>query len=290
MLNRIAFFAVLAIGFIACEPSEAGHTELGALPQADYTMTYIDSNNVQFTSNSTGDPFLFSWDIEGVGTYTGETVDVFIGSIGVYNVKHTVFNQGGSASTTGTVEIYKEGPPPCVGAMEWLTECSQRTWKIAPQAGALWVGSDDGVQWWAIDATGPTARPCTFNDEWTFEADGDMVYNSNGDFWGEPVMGFSPEGCFTESDFTASQEGWKSGTHGFEIIPATATSPEQLKVTGTGAFIGLHKVANDMEVGQPISAIIYDIVSMTEIDGDRYMEIDIDYGPGRWRFTLYSES
>jgi hypothetical protein len=45
-----------------------------------------------------------------------------------------------------------------------------------------------------------------------------------------------------------------------------------------------------MEVGQPISAIIYDIVSMTEIDGDRYMEIDIDYGPGRWRFTLYSES
>ena len=83
MLKRIALFAVLAVGFIACEPSEAGHTELGALPQADYTMTYIDSNNVQFTSNSTGDPFLFSWEIEGVGTYTGETVDVFIGSIGV---------------------------------------------------------------------------------------------------------------------------------------------------------------------------------------------------------------
>ena len=44
-------------------------------------MTYIDSNNVQFTSNSTGDPFLFSWEIEGVGTYTGETVDVFILSV-----------------------------------------------------------------------------------------------------------------------------------------------------------------------------------------------------------------
>jgi len=29
---------------------------------------------------------------------------------------------------------------------------------------------------------------------------------------------------------------------------------------------------------------------MTEINGNRYMEVQIDYGPGLWRFTLYSES
>ena len=74
MLKKIALFSLVALGFIACEPSEAGHTELGALPQADYSLTYIDSNTVQMVSTSTGDPFLYQWEIDGVGTYTGESV------------------------------------------------------------------------------------------------------------------------------------------------------------------------------------------------------------------------
>ena len=140
MLKKITLFSLLALGFIACEPSEAGHTELGALPQADYSLNYIDSNTVQLASTSTGDPFLYQWEIDGVGTYTGESVEVFIGSMGTYDVSHTVFNQGGSASATGQIEILKDGPMPCIGAMEWLTECTSRTWKLAPQAGSLWVG------------------------------------------------------------------------------------------------------------------------------------------------------
>ena len=70
MLKKITLFSLLALGFIACEPSEAGHTELGALPQADYSLTYIDSNTVHWFQHSTGDPFLFQWEIDGVGTYT----------------------------------------------------------------------------------------------------------------------------------------------------------------------------------------------------------------------------
>ena len=84
MLKKIAFFTILALGFASCEPREKSHTELGALPVEDYQMTYIDSNTVQLTSNSTENQFLFSWEIEGVGTYTGQTVDVFIGDICVY--------------------------------------------------------------------------------------------------------------------------------------------------------------------------------------------------------------
>ena len=168
MLKKIALFSLVALGFIACEPSEAGHTELGALPQADYSLTYIDSNTVQMVSTSTGDPFLYQWEIDGVGTYTGESVEVFIGTMGTYDVSHTVFNQGGSASATGQIEILKDGPMPCIGAMEWLTECTSRTWKLAPQEGSLWVGPDANTTWWAIPATGPTDRPCLFNDEWIF--------------------------------------------------------------------------------------------------------------------------
>ena len=53
MLKKITLFSLLALGFIACEPSEAGHTELGALPTAEFTITEVDSNTVRFTSNST---------------------------------------------------------------------------------------------------------------------------------------------------------------------------------------------------------------------------------------------
>jgi hypothetical protein len=36
-------------------------------------------------------------------------------------------------------------------------------------------------------------------------------------------------------------------------------------------------------------SVTYDILSMTDIAGDRYMEIECDFGGGLWRFTLYSE-
>ena len=52
-------------------------------------------------------------------------------------------------------------------------------------------------------------------------------------------------------------------------------------------------MANGAEVSGPQQEITYDILSMTEIDGKRYMEIEIGFqasGEGLWRFTLYSES
>ena len=89
---------------------------------------------------------------------------------------------------------------------------------------------------------------------------------------------------------TGTLEGWKSGTHGYQVIPANNAHPDQIKVVGTGAFLGLHKVANGAEVSTPQTEITYDILSMTDVAGDRYMEIEVNFGPGLWRFTLYSES
>lgn len=292
MFKKITLFSLLALGFIACEPSEAGHTELGALPSAEFTITEVDSNTVRFTSNSTGAPFLFQWEIDGVGTYSGEETEVFVGSKGMYEVTHRVFNQGGSDTAKGQFEIFKDGPPPCAGVVEWLTECSSRTWKLAPQAGAIWVGTAAGSQFWAIDANGPTDRPCMFNDEWTFNDDGTFAYEANGDFWGEPFFGFNPEGCFNEAMLQGNLAAWQDGTHAFEIIPGNGPLPDQLKVSGLGAFVGLHKVANGTEVSEPVSSITYDILSMTEINGERFIELEIIYNSAGnvWRFTLYSQS
>jgi hypothetical protein len=75
LMKALKLFAVLASAFAiaSCEPTVPGKTELGPLPTADYTMTYIDSNNIRLESQSSGEPFMFQWNVEGVGTFSGES-------------------------------------------------------------------------------------------------------------------------------------------------------------------------------------------------------------------------
>ena len=292
-MKAFKLFSVLAAtaALVACEPTVPGKTELGPLPTADYTMTYIDSNNIQLTSVNTGDPFLFQWEIDGVGTFEGEQADVFIPKIGVYDIKHSVFNQGGHATAEGQVEIFKDADFVCTGAAEFMTDCTDRTWKLAPQAGSLWVGPPDGsTTWWAIGGTAATDRPCAYDDEWTFNSDGDMIYDTQGDIWAETYMGVATDGCQPESVLTGPKAAWASGTHGFEIIPGGGPNGEdQIIVNGMGGFIGLPKAANSGEVSSPVASITYDILSMTDDGTARYMEIQCNCTSLLWRFTLYSE-
>ena len=288
---KLLAFAVAAIAFTACEPSVPSKTELGELPTAGYTVTEIDSNTVRLTSNSSGEPFLYQWEVEGVGVFTGEEVDVFISTIGVYNVEHKVFNQGGHDVATGTVEIFRDAPLICEGAAEFLTDCTLRTWKMAPIAGCLWVGPVDGSQtWWFLPASGPVDRPCLFNDEWTFDKDAKLTYDTKGDLWAETYMGVAADGCQPESFLTGDKADWGSGVHDFEVIPdAGVAGMGQLKLIGSGAFIGLPKATNVGQVSSPVADITYDILSMTDDGTARYMEIEVNYGDGLWRFTIYSE-
>lgn len=288
---KLFAFAAVAALFASCEPAVPGKTELGELPTAGYTQSMVDSNTVRLTSNSTGEPFLYQWEVEGVGTYTGEEVDVFLSSIGTYNIEHKVFNQGGHDVATGTVEIFRDAPLICEGAAEFLTDCESRIWKMAPIEGALWVGPSDGsMTWWAIPASGPADRPCLFDDEWTFTKDAEMVYDTKGDIWAETYMGVAADGCQPESFLTGAKAAWASGSHMFEVIPdAGVAGLGQLKVVGQGAFIGLPKATNGGEVTSPVGSITYDILNMTDDGTARYMEVEVNFGGGLWRFTIYSE-
>jgi hypothetical protein len=102
-------------------------------------------------------------------------------------------------------------------------------------------------------------------------------------------MGVTADGCHPESVLTGAQAAWGSGTHAFSLLPASATTPDQLKMEGLGAFIGLPKAANGGEVFSPINSITYDILSTNEdANGVRTMEIEVNWGNGLWRFTLQS--
>ena len=284
------FAAVGLMATVACEPYEAKKSELGDLPTASFTVTMVDSNTVQLTSTATGDPFMYNWEVSNGTLAEGAEATITISRAGTYTVKHYVFNQGGMAVDSAQVVISRDAAPPCTGLVEFMTSCTERTWKLAPIAGSLWVGPPDASEtWWAIGATAATDRPCAYNDEWVFKADGSVVYDTKGDIWAETYMGVAADGCFPESVLTGAQAAWGSGTHAFTLMPATATAPDQLKMEGLGAFIGIPKAANGGQVVSPINSITYDILWTDEdANGVRSMEIEVNWGTGLWRYTLQS--
>lgn len=289
-ITRLLSLALLA-AFAACQPFEEDKTPLGALPAASFTLTMIDSNTVQLQSTATGEPFMYRWEVSNGALAEGTEATVEITRAGTYTVKHYVFNQGGMAVDSAQVVISRDAAPPCTGLMEFMTSCTERTWTLAPTAGSLWVGPPDGSQtWWAIGGTAATDRPCAYNDEWVFKADGSVVYDTKGDIWAETYMGVAADGCFPESVLTGAQAAWGSGTHAFTLMPATATAPDQLKMEGLGAFIGLPKATNGAEVFVPVNSITYDVLSANEDAGTgvRTMEIEVNWGGGLWRYTLAS--
>lgn len=280
--------ALLLFGFAACDPVVESKIDIGTPPQASFSYEYIDSNTVRFINTTTDDHFLVSWDFGALGTSDTTSLDKFFQNSGDYPVSLTVFGKGGSSSVTQTVSIERDAPPPCVGTTQFLTNCSSRTWKLNPDAGALFVGPDDGsgATWWSNPAGDVAARACDFNDEYILHADGTFEYKTLGDFFGETYMGVGTNDCYPDADMPADRAAWLSGTHAFQVLPGAT---EQLQVNGLGAFMGLRKAANGAEVNFPQTSVTYDIVEMRSEATKDILVIQVSFGAGLWRFTLASD-
>lgn len=155
------------------------------------------------------------------------------------------------------------------------------TWKIAPEAGSLGVGPNQGdISWWAIDANGVIQRACYFDDEYVFGANGSFSNVMQGETWLEGWQGVSPDGCGTP---VAPHDGSAAATYVYNA------STETLTLNGKGAYMGLPKVFNGGELTNPDDApesITY-IIDLSD-DGST-MILDISIGGGWWRFKLIKE-
>lgn len=287
-MKKITFYTLISCLFLmtACEPSIEDKIDIGLPPQADFSIEYIDANNVRLINTTIEDNFIASWDLGSFGVRTGNEVVLIFPDMGEYFVTLSVFGKGGSGDVTKAINITQDAAGACDGAMEFISACSTKTWKLNPAEGALWVGPNQTAMWWQNSAADVISRPCDWNDEFTFSSDGVYTYVSNGDFWGEPYSGITPESCQPITALSADRATWGDGTHAFEVIPGVIP---KLKVTGDGAFIALRKAANGMEVTQPISEVIYDITDMRTVGGVDILELEINYGVGIWRFTLASQ-
>ena len=148
-------------------------------------------------------------------------------------------------------------------------------WKLAPEAGALGVGPGLGdIGWWSNSAADVDGRACLFDDTYTFGADDSFSNNMGDATWLEGWQG-AAEGCGAP---IAPHDGSNPATYVYDATAGTLT------VTGDGAHIGLAKVHNTGEDGNSGGSITYTVTELT----DTTMTLDINFGPGYWRFKLVS--
>lgn len=288
-INRqICLVALLsATIFSACKYDVA---DMMPKPDAAFTVTPITGqvNKYLLTSTSTNS-YRYDWD-KATGSYIqGKQIDtVYFPDRGTYKIRLLAYGQSGldTASQMLTVTI---DDPAAITPFKILTNNSDRTWKLAPEAGALWIGPSDYSQtWWANNLADVTTRSCLFNDEYTFSKVGSVfAFNNKGDFYvdeegGNPhPAGMPAVGCYAPSAIPAQFQAWSnSNSFTFEVI-----NNNQLKVTGTGAHLGLYKAGTtNAAVPAPEASVTYQIVSLTP----SRMVLKLDYGWGAWQFTFVS--
>lgn len=279
-----AAFGILAM--VACNPYTPKKMTLGAPPTASFTITEGTEMNTYTLKSTSTDAFLYKWDLGNGTTGDGESVDVFYQFAGEYTVKLTALGEGGSDTIVKTITVAEDAPLPCTGIALALTGCGSKKWKLAPEANALWVASDINASvWfgWGNGAADVNARSCLFNDTYTFNADGTVTYDDTDDLWADtdnngnvtPAdLGLNP-GCNAAADWPAAYADWMGGQFQFSITDSVLT------LIGSGAHLGLYKVANGQEVTTPQPSISYNILSIT----DERMVVWVDFGVGVWRFT-----
>lgn len=285
--KRILYTVIIlsiGISFFSCEYDTR---ELGPKPVAAFTVTPVAGQvNKYLLSSSSQNAFRYDWDkANGSGYVQGKVIDtVYFPDKGDYTVRLFVFGHNGTDSAKQVVSVANDDPA-ALTPFKMLTGNSTRKWKLAPEAGALWIGPDAATTWWQNGLPDLTSRSCLFNDEYTFiKAGSALTYESKGDFYvdeegGNPhPAGMPAVGCYTNGTIPAQFQAWaNNGSYTFEVIGT------KLKVNGTGAHLGLYKAGTppDAALGAPASSVTYDIVSITPTR----LVLKLDYGWGAWRFT-----
>ena len=281
-LTALLFCAVL---ITSCEYDVR---DLAPKPVASFTVTPVAGAVNKFLLTSTSsNSFRYDWDKAGGSFVQGKAIDtVYFPDKGAYTVKLLAYGHGGMDSSSQVINVANDDPA-AITPFKLLTGNSSKKWKLAPEAGALWIGTSDfGTTYWGNSAGDVTARSCLFNDEYTFTKTGNaLTFDSKGDFYvdeeaGNPhPAGMPAVGCYANTAVPAQFRAWANdGSFTFEVI-----DNNKIKVNGTGAHLGLYKAANppDAAVGSPQSTITYQIVSITATR----LVIKLDYGWGAWRFT-----
>jgi hypothetical protein len=163
----------------------------------------------------------------------------------------------------------------------WWTFALERVRDTAPLEGkwvldgegAAGVGPAEGdISWWSADAAAVAARACWFDDVYEFNADGSFGNVLGDETWLEPFQGVAAEGCGAP---VAPHDGSNASIFQYDADAGT------LKLSGTGAHIGLAKTVNGSELTSPSAAPEFVTYNVVGLDGDA-MTLAIETASGTW--------
>ncbi len=292
------YVLLLSAAATGCRPDGKDYT-LQPMPQLDFEFVPGANANSYILVNKSSAPTQPRWESTNGTSLAGDSARIRFVFPGTYEVTMKAAAQGGIGSVTKSITINQSDPTACDPAnpLGFIASCTNKTWKLNPEAGAYKVGPGaNNGSWWTSGPGEPAARPCEFNDEYTFSFNqaGDFVYDNKGDVFGDGYLG-NGNGCQPNSALSAAHAPWASGNFKFTVSETGGINGlGQLTVIGVGAHIGLQKVHNGGEsTSGPVGdRIVYDILSMERnVGGQGYDLLTLGVhigGDGWWTFTLRS--
>jgi PKD repeat protein len=290
LLLSAAMFLMALTFWTSCKEEE----EAQVVASFTFTVDAVDFMKVTFT-NESQNYSLVSWDF-GDGSAASAEINPghTYAALGEYNVKLTATSSSGSVTDTYTAKVTITDPN---AELTKLVGETSKTWKLLRDVSTaqypLEVGPiDHSTIWWAYGLQEPLGvRPCMLNDEWTFNRDGSLVFDDKDDYWAEGSIypDDKDDACFSSLEPMINVDGvdvsaWSSGTHQFEL---GNTRGQTLRLIGTGAFLGLSKVATSAEVMVPQEEVTYQVLTLTDGAVDTLIvETTFNDGGGYWRFAL----
>ena len=284
--------------FIACGgDDDGGGTTDDPISSFQFEVSADNFLEVTF-SNFSQDADSYVWDFGDGNMSTAENPTHEYGASGDYTV--TLTASAGDQSATSSKDVTITDPNE---AAALLTGASSKTWKLFREGTAMSLGSDadNPASFWA-GLTNDGSRPCLYEQEYTFSADGTYEFDDMGMFWGEfGVFNNVPEctvnnlaeGCYDKASNPMINacgddvSAWGSGTYSFSYDPSIG----ELTVTGEGAFLGIPKLGTTGAVLTPESSVTAQ-VSIEEFTGYDVMSVVFDYGDNYWpiKFASYSDT
>lgn len=294
MKNYVSLYAIASLMFLlgACVEDEATMA-----PKARFTHE-ADADNYLMISfeNESVDAETYAWDFGDGSTSNEESPVHTYAEVGMYKVVLTI--TGGDVTDSRSEDIQVADP---LAAQRALIGEGSKTWKllrdVSGGAYTYLVGPEDrsGV-WWSFGKGTWTSqplceRPCSFDDTFTFNADGTMTRDVGVEFWAEwGVWAEDKVGCFDVTDAAAwmNKDGVDVSAWGNGTFDYTYDSDDQsLVVTGNGAYVGFAKLGSDAEYIVPQSDVEYKVVKLVDADVDTLVLETVIAG-GYWNVTLVS--
>lgn len=252
LLNRWLFFTAVLLMAVSCDDDEGNDPDPVASFQfaADVTDWHI----VQFTNFSqNADTYSWNFGDDSPASTVKDPSHTYAAG-GTYTVTLTATGAGGKTSVKSEAVTVVDPDD----ALALLAGETSKTWKLLRQGPAIGIGGGAATwtEWWSTSNNG--ARPCLYDDSFTFHRNGNFVYNDLGTFWGEgDVFNGTDKESLSESCFEANADNltidgnnyssWLSGTHAYTYdIPGN-----KITLTGTGAWMSLIKLGTNGYVTTP---------------------------------------